>query len=91
MKDCIVGDTLEFRPHPVFKNEWIASWGGYTVATASVCQNGKVMVTECHPDEKDFREIEVPNLDAAWRHIKSYVLGDFENKLKEIQGNGIKR
>ena len=36
MKETIIGDILEFKEHPEHKGEYVATWRGYTVATASV-------------------------------------------------------
>jgi hypothetical protein len=93
MKDTIIGDILEFKEHPEYKNEYVATWRGYTVATAVINKNGRVDVTEFHPDQESTRQTEAKSLDAAWRHIKNYTLTDFDDELKEYLGvsGGVRR
>lgn len=83
MKDTIIGDILEFVEHPEYKDEWVATWRGYTVATASIKDNGRVEITEYHPDQESTRYSSAANLNAAWRHIKNYTLTDFDDELRE--------
>lgn len=93
MKEKIIGDILEFVEHPEYKNEWVATWRGYTVATAEVQQNGTVDITEWHPDQESTRQTEAKSLDAAWRHIKNYTITDFDDELREhlAPGQGFRR
>lgn len=88
MKETIIGDVLTFEEHPEYKGEWVATWRGYTVATAVINKNGRVDVTEFHPDQESTRQTEAKSLDAAWRHIKNYTLMDFDDELKEMLGTG---
>ena len=46
MKETIIGDVLTFEEHPEYKGEWVAKWRGYTVATATITDNGRVEITE---------------------------------------------
>lgn len=93
MKDTIIGDVLEFVEHPEYKGEYIAKWRGYTVATAAVKDNGRVEITEYHPDQESTRYSSAASLDAAWRRIKNYTLTDFDDELKEYLGvsGGVRR
>ena len=86
MKDTIIGDILEFVEHPEYKGEYIAKWRGYTIATAAVKDNGRVEITEYHPDQESTRYSSAASLDAAWRRIKNYTLTDFDDELKEYLG-----
>lgn len=88
MKEIIIGDVLTFEEHPEYKNEWVAKWRGYTVATAAVQDNGTVDITEWHPDQESTNYTSAVNLNAAWRHIKNYTLTDFDDELKEMLGTG---
>ena len=88
MKETIIGDILEFKEHPDYKGEYVATWRGYTVATASIKDNGRVDITEFHPDQESTRQTEAKSLDAAWRHIKNYTITDFDEELKEMLGSG---
>ena len=91
MKETIIGDILAFEEHPEYKNEYVAKWRGYTVATAAVQENGRVDITEFHPDQESTRQTEAKSLDAAWRHIKNYTLTDFDDELKSQISSGFKR
>ena len=93
MKEKIIGDILEFVEHPEYKGEWVAKWRGYTVATAAVQENGRVEITEWHPDGESTSYTSAANLDSAWRHIKNYTLTDFDDELREYlaPGQGFKR
>lgn len=82
MKETIIGDVLTFQEHPTYKDEWIAKWRGYTVATAVVKDNGTVDVTEWHPDRVSTRYSSAASLQAAWRQIKNYTLTTFDDELK---------
>lgn len=86
MKETIIGDVLTFEEHPEYKNEWVAKWRGYTVATAAVKDNGTVDITEWHPDQESTSYTSAANLNAAWRHIKNYTLMDFDDEMKEHLG-----
>lgn len=92
-KETIIGDTLTFEEHPDYKGEYVAKWRGYTVATAAVQQNGRVEITEWHPDGESTSYTSASNLDAAWRHIKNYTLTDFDDELREslAPGQGLRR
>lgn len=83
MKEKIIGDILEFKEHPEYKNEYVATWRGHTVATAAVQENGRVEITEWHPDGESTSYTSAANLDAAWRHIKNYTITDFDDELRE--------
>lgn len=93
MKDTIIGDVLTFQEHPEYKGEYVAKWRGYTVATAVINKNGRVDVTEFHPDQESTRQTEAKSLDAAWLYIKNYTLTDFEDELREYlaPGQGLRR
>ena len=51
--------------------------------TASIKDNGRVEITEYHPDQESTRYSSAANLNAAWRHIKNYTLTDFDDELRE--------
>lgn len=87
-KDTIIGDVLTMEEHPEYKGEYVAKWRGYTVATAAVQSNGRVEITEWHPDQESTSYTSAASLDAAWRHIKNYTLMDFDDELKEHLGQG---
>lgn len=93
MKEKIIGDILEFKEHPEYKGEYVAKWRGYTVATAAIKDNGRVEITEYHPDQESTRYSSAASLDAAWRRIKNYTLTDFDDELKEYLGvsGGVRR
>ena len=93
MKESIIGDILEFKEHPEYKGEWVATWRGYTVATATVQENGWVDITEWHPDGESTSYISATSLNAAWRHIKNYTLTDFDDELTKYvaPGRGFRR
>lgn len=86
MKETIIGDILTMEEHPEYKNEWVAMWRGYTVATADVKDNGTVDITEWHPDQESTSYTSAANINAAWRHIKNYTITTFDDELKEMLG-----
>ena len=92
-KETIIGDVLTMEEHPEYKGEYVAKWRGYTVATAAVQENGRVEITEWHPDGESTSYTSAANINAAWRHIKNYTLTDFDDELKEYlaQGQGLRR
>lgn len=92
-KESIIGDVLTFEEHPEYKGEYVAKWRGYTVATASIKDNGTVDITEWHPDGESTSYTSAANINAAWRHIKNYTLTDFDDALAELldQGKGLRR
>lgn len=92
-KETIIGDVLTMEEHPEYKGEYVAKWRGYTVATASIKDNGRVDITEWHPDGESTSYTSAANLDSAWRHIKNYTLMDFDDELKEYLGvsGGVRR
>ena len=79
MKETIIGDALTFEEHPEYKGEYIAKWRGYTVAVAAVQDNGRVNITEYHPDQESTRSCSVGDLNKAWREIKNYTLTAFDD------------
>lgn len=83
MKETIIGDDLIFEEHPEYKGEWVAKWRGYITATAAIRENGRVDITEWHPDQESTSYTSAVNLDAAWRQIKEYTRSDFFDELKE--------
>lgn len=93
MRDTIVGDVLEFNEHPDYRDEWVATWRGYTVATAKVQRNGTVDITEWHPDQESTRMNHAQNLKDAWERIQKYTLYEFEEELGQHlgQGGGMRR
>ena len=93
MKESIIGDILTFQEHPEYKNEYVATWRGYTVATASVQENGWVDITEWHPDQVSTCYTSASSLQAAWRHIKNYTITDFDDELRKYlaPGRGFRR
>lgn len=93
MRDTIVGDVLEFQEHPDYRDEWVATWRGYTVATAKVQRNGTVDITEWHPDQESTRMNHAQNLKDAWERIQKYTLYEFEEELGQHlgQGGGMRR
>lgn len=92
MRETIIGDVLEFVEHPDYRDEWVATWRGYTVATARVQKNGTVDITEWHPDQESTSYDHASNLDDAWRRIKQYTWSDFDDELKEFLGQvGMRR
>lgn len=91
-RQTIIGDTLTLEESQ-YKGEYIAKWRGLTVATAAKVSQGlyagQYAVTEWHPDqESTYSPDYVSSLDAAWRHIKAYCRGDFDDALREMQGRG---
>lgn len=93
MKKTIIGDILNFQEHPNYKGEYVATWRGYTVATAAVKDNGTVDITEWHPDGESTSYTSAANINAAWRHIKNYTITDFDDELREYlaPGQGFRR
>lgn len=93
MKETIIGDILEFVEHPEYKGEYVATWRGYTVATAAVQENGWVDITEWHPNQESTSYISASSLQAAWRHIKNYTITDFDDELRKYlaPGRGFRR
>lgn len=87
-KETIIGDVLTMEEHPEYKGEYVATWRGYTVATAEVQQNGTVEITEWHPDGESTSYTSATNLNEAWRHIKNYTITDFEDELREYLAPG---
>lgn len=83
----IMGDTLSFTDTQ-YHNEYIAKWRGLTVATVEKLANGQqYAITEWGTDqESTSTPCYANNLDAAWRHIKNYCRGDFEEELREMSG-----
>ena len=82
----IMGDTLSFTDTQ-YHNEYIAKWRGLTVATVEKLPNGQFAITEWGADqESTSTPWYANNLDAAWRHIKNYCRGDFEEELREMEG-----
>lgn len=83
----IVGDILTLEESH-YMGEYIAKWRGLTVATVTSESNGQFAITEWHPDQESTSTPYYANsLDAAWRHIKNYCRGDFEDELREIEGH----
>jgi len=84
-RDNIIGDYLTMEESQ-FNGEYIAKWRGLTVATIATKPDG-YEVTEWHPDqESTYSPDHVSSLDAAWRHIKAYCRGDFDDALRELNG-----
>ena len=82
----IMGDTLSFTDTQ-YHNEYIAKWRGLTVATAEKLATGQYAITEWGADqESTSTPWYANNLDAAWRHIKNYCRGDFEEELRGMEG-----
>ena len=82
----IVGDILTLEESQ-YDGEYIAKWRGLTVATAEKLATGQYAITEWHPDqESTSTPYYANNLDSAWRHIKNYCRGDFEEELREMSG-----
>ena len=82
----IVGDILTLEESH-YMGEYIAKWRGLTVATVTSESKGQFAITEWHPDQESTSTPYYANsLDAAWRHIKNYCRGDFENELREMSG-----
>lgn len=89
-QDRIIGDTLTLKESQ-YEGEYIAKWRGLTVATAAKVSQGlyagQFAVTEWHPDQESTTSpYYAKNLDAAWREIKAYCRGDFDDALREIEG-----
>ena len=82
----IMGDTLSFTDTQ-YHNEYIAKWRGVTVATVEKLATGQYAITEWQPDqESTSTPYYANNLDSAWRHIKNYCWGDFEEELSGMEG-----
>ena len=78
----IVGDILTLEESQ-YDGEYIAKWRGLTVATAEKLATGQYAITEWGADqESTSTPYYVNNLEAAWRHIKNYCRGDFEEELR---------
>ena len=78
----IVGDLLTLEESH-YKGEYIAKWRGLTVATITSESKGQYAITEWHPDQVSTSTPYYANsLDAAWRQIKNYCRGDFEEELR---------
>ena len=85
----IMGDTLSFTDTQ-YHNEYIAKWRGLTVATVEKLANGQYAITEWGTDQESTSSpCYANNLDAAWRHIKNYCRGDFEDELREKNGQSM--
>ena len=70
-----------------YKGEYIAKWRELTVATAEKLANGQFAITEWGADQKSTSTpYYVNSLDAAWRHIKNYCRGDFEEEVRVMGG-----
>ena len=77
----IVGDILTLQESH-YQGEYIAKWRGLTVATITSESKGQFAITEWHPDQESTSTPYYANsLDAAWRHIKNYCRGDFEEEF----------
>ena len=82
----IVGDILTLLESH-YQGEYIAKWRGLTVATVEKLSKGQFAITEWGADqESTSTPWYANNLDAAWRHIKNYCRGDFEEELREMSG-----
>ena len=88
MQDILVGDTITFKEHEEYKDEWVATWRGYTVASARIKKDGSVDITEWHPDQESHSYDHASSLQEAWRRIYSYAWGEFEPELKQHLGQG---
>ena len=88
MQDILVGDTITFKEHEEYKDEWVATWRGYTVASARIKKDGSVDITEWHPDQESHSYDHASNLNEAWRRIYNYAWGDFEPEWRELYGQG---
>lgn len=93
MKEIIIGDVLEFNETLEYEGEWVATWRGYIVATATVNENGSVDIAEWHPDQESTRQSHARNINEAWAQIQQYTLHDFDDELKEFlrQEEGMRR
>ena len=78
----IIGDRLTLEESH-YKGEYIAKWRGLTVATVEKLANGQFAITEWSADQESTSTPYYANsLDAAWRQIKNYCRGDFEEELR---------
>ena len=86
-EENIIGDRLTLEESQ-YHNEYIAKWRGLTVATVEKLANGQqYAITEWGADqESTSTPYYVNNLEAAWRHIKNYCRGDFEEELRGMKG-----
>ena len=85
-EENIIGDRLTLEESQ-YHNEYIAKWRGVTVATVEKLATGQYAITEWHPDqESTSTPYYANNLDSAWRHIKNYCRGDFEEELSGMEG-----
>ena len=92
-RETIVGDYLTLEESH-YQGEYIAKWRGLTVATVAQESQGlyagQYAITEWHPDQESTSSpCYANNLDAAWRHIKNYCRGDFEDALREVNGQSM--
>ena len=83
--ETIQGDVLTFGEHPEYKGEWVAKWRCYTVATAAIKDNGRVDITEYHPDGVSTMSDTARSLEASWHSIRSYLLTYFINELTLVE------
>ena len=85
-EENIIGDRLTLEESQ-YHNEYIAKWRGVTVATVEKLATGQYTITEWGADqESTSTPYYVNNLEAAWRHIKNYCRGDFEEELRKMSG-----
>ena len=85
-EENIIGDRLTLEESQ-YHNEYIAKWRGLTVATITSESKGQFAITEWHPDQVSTSTPYYANsLDAAWRQIKNYCRGDFEEELHGMEG-----
>ena len=85
-EENIIGDRLTLEESQ-YHNEYIAKWRGVTVATVEKLATGQYTITEWVADQDSTSTpYYVNNLEAAWRHIKNYCRGDFEEELRGIEG-----
>ena len=86
-EENIIGDRLTLEESQ-YHNEYIAKWRGVTVATVEKLATGQYTITEWGADqESTSTPYYVNNLEAAWRHIKNYCRGDFEEELRKMEGS----
>lgn len=85
-KQEIIGDTLTLEESQRWEGEYVANWRNLRVAYVAKCKDG-YEVTECHPDqESTYTPYKVRSLGEAWMRIKGYCLGEFDNELRELNG-----
>ena len=82
-EENIIGDRLTLEESQ-YHNEYIAKWRELTVATVEKLATGQqYAIIEWGADqESTSTPYYVNNLEAAWRHIKNYCRGDFEEELR---------